>query len=181
MSILVAYASKHGSTQEIAAHIADKLRRCGQHVELRSIDAVDDLTSYDAFVIGGAAYYFHWMKEATRFVERNQALLRQRPVWLFSSGPLGTAPTDAQGRDVRETAEPKEFAALNAAIRPYGMQVFFGALDASQYGFPMRLIVSKMPQGDFRQWSEIDAWAERIAVALTSKATRSEALVGDAQ
>jgi menaquinone-dependent protoporphyrinogen oxidase len=167
MSILVAYASKHGSTQGIAERIADKLRQCGQDVELSPIGEVGDLTGYDAFVIGGAAYYFHWMKEAAQFVERHQALLRQRPVWLFSDGPLGSSTTDAQGRDVRATAEPKEFAALKTAIDPRATQVFFGALDANQYGFPMRLIVSKMPQGDFRDWSEIDAWAERIAQSLT--------------
>jgi menaquinone-dependent protoporphyrinogen oxidase len=170
MSILVTYASKHGATQGIAERIAMKLEERGLRVEVHPIDAVTDATSYDAFVIGAAAYYFHWMKEATHFVQRYHDVLRQRPVWLFSSGPLGTETTDAQGRDVHVTTEPKEFAALKDTIRPRETRVFFGALDANQYGFPMRLMVSKMPQGDFRDWDEIDAWAEGIAHALTTNA-----------
>jgi menaquinone-dependent protoporphyrinogen oxidase len=171
MSILVAYASKHGATQGIAERVAEQLRARGHQVALHPIDAVGDLAGYDAFVIGAAAYYFHWMKEATQFVERHCTELSRHPVWLFSSGPLGTQTTDAQGRDVRITTEPKEFAALKAAIHPRETRVLFGALDASQYGFPLRLIVSKMPQGDFRDWGEIDAWAESIARALVSTTT----------
>lgn len=170
MSILVAYASKHGSTQGIAERIAEKLRRLGLQVELRPIHAVTDLTGFDAFVIGAAAYYFHWMKEATQFVRHHQAELAQRPVWLFSSGPIGTETTDAQGRDVRVTSEPKEFAELKEIVHPRETHIFFGALDATQFGFPERLIVSKLPQGDFRDWAEIDAWAETIAQTLTPSA-----------
>jgi len=95
MAVLVAYASKHGSTQGIAERIAEKLRQLGKEAEARPVDAVEDPESYEAFVIGSAVYYGSWLKEATEWVYRNQAVLAGRPVWLFSSGPLGTEVKDA--------------------------------------------------------------------------------------
>jgi menaquinone-dependent protoporphyrinogen oxidase len=168
MTILVTYASKHGATQGIAERIGARLRQLGQDAVVQPIATVEDeaVSTYDAFVIGGAAYYFHWMKEATAFVRRHRDVLAQRPVWLFSSGPLGSDDTDVHGRDVRETLVPKEFAELQEAIHPRNTRVFFGALDYTQYGFPERVFAKRMPQGDFRDWGEIDAWAEEIARAL---------------
>jgi menaquinone-dependent protoporphyrinogen oxidase len=96
MSILVAYASKHGSTQGIAERIAEQLRQLGKQAEARPVEAVEDPGSYEALVIGSAVYYGSWLKEATEWVHRNRAVLAQRPVWLFSSGPLGTEVSDAE-------------------------------------------------------------------------------------
>ena len=90
MTILVAYASKHGSTQGIAERIAEKLRQLGKEAEARPVEEVSDPGSYEAFVIGSAIYYGSWLKEATEWVHHHQAVLAQHPVWLFSSGPLGT-------------------------------------------------------------------------------------------
>lgn len=67
-------------------------------------------------MIGSAAYIGHWLKEAAGFVRGNRAVLGSRPLWLFSSGPLGTEATDAQGRDVRAAAEPSEIAELRQAV-----------------------------------------------------------------
>ncbi len=96
MAILIVYASKHGSTQGIAERIAEKLRQLGKEAEARPVDAVDDPGSYEAIVIGSAVYYGSWLKEATEWVRRNQAILAERPVWLFSSGPLGAEIKDAE-------------------------------------------------------------------------------------
>src|SRR5437660_12777865 len=103
MTILVAYASKHGSTQGIAERIAEKVRQMGKEAEARPVEEVSDPGSYEAFVIGSAVYYGSWLKEATEWVHRNQAVLSERRVWLFSSGPLGTEIKDAE-------QQPKELA-----------------------------------------------------------------------
>lgn len=170
MKILVTYASKHGATQGIAERIGAKLRELGQDAVVRPITAVEDVaaSSYDAFVIGSAAYYFHWMKEATEFVHRNRDALTQRPVWLFSSGPLGSKDSYAGKPDPRDTLYPREFTELREAIQPQGTRIFFGALDYIQFGFPERMFAKRMPQGDFRDWDDIDAWAEEIARALVT-------------
>lgn len=172
MSILVSYASKHGATQQIAERIAETLRAAGQAAEARPVNAIGDPASYDAFVIGSAVFYGSWLKEAAAFVRRHRILLSGRPVWLFSSGPLGTATTDDQGRDLREAAEPKEIAEFRQAVQPRDHRVFFGVLDPGTLGFSERLVRSLpagralMPEGDFRDWADIDAWAERIGREL---------------
>ena len=72
MTVLVAYASKHGSTQGIAERIAEKLRQLGKEAEARPIEDVKDPGSYEAFVIGSGVYYGSWLKEATEWVHRNR-------------------------------------------------------------------------------------------------------------
>jgi menaquinone-dependent protoporphyrinogen oxidase len=174
MRILVAYASQHGATQGIAERIAEQLTAAGVDATAQPVSAAGDLARYDAFVIGSAAYIGHWQKEATEFARRNQAVLAKRPTWLFSSGPLGTEPTDAQGRDQRE-AEPNEIAELREAIHPRDHRVFFGALDPRKLGFRDRAIRTLpagralLPEGDFRDWADIEAWAGGIADELAPK------------
>jgi len=177
MSVLVTYASRHGATRGIAERIAARLRVAGLTVDLCPAAEVHDASAYAAFVVGSAAYMFHWLADATRFVERNRAILAARPVWLFSSGPIGTATFDAKGRDVLVTSEPREFARFASAIRPRRTRVFFGAYDpsATPVGLAERLTShlpaaarAEMPAGDFRDWPAIDAWADGIAAELAA-------------
>ena len=158
MSILVAYASKHGSTQGIAERIAEQLRQLGKQAEARPVEAVEDPGSYEALVIGSAVYYGSWLKEATEWVHRNRAVLARRPVWLFSSGPLGTEVQDAE-------QQPKEMAEFRETIAPRDQRIFFGALDPSRLSFAERMMVKavRAPAGDFRDWEAVEAWAASIA------------------
>ena len=158
MAVLIAYASKHGSTQGIAERIAEKLRQLGKEAEARPVEEVSDPGSYEAFVIGSAIYYGSWLKEATEWVRRSRVVLAQCPVWLFSSGPLGTEVKDAE-------EQPKEIAEFQQAIRPRDQRVFFGALDHSHLSFAERVMVKavRAPEGDFREWQVIEAWAASIA------------------
>jgi menaquinone-dependent protoporphyrinogen oxidase len=172
MSILVVYATKYGSTQGIAERIACTLKAVGVEVDIQPAGEVHDLARYDAFVIGSAAYLGSWLKEAANFVRRHSETLATKPVWLFSSGPLGTSTNDPQGRDILVASEPKEFAEFAPTIKPMGMQVFFGALDRTKLRGAHRLF-SLVPasqkvliEGDFRNWNLIEAWAKSIAQEL---------------
>jgi menaquinone-dependent protoporphyrinogen oxidase len=181
MKILVTHATRHGATRGIAERIAHRLERDGLDVTLLPVELAGEVEGYDAYVIGAAAYFFHWLKEATDFVRRHRELLATRPVWLFSSGPLGTETTDAEGRDVLDTAEPKEFAELRGEIHPRDVAVFFGAYDPGsqpiglmeRFSRAMPAVKTALPAGDFRDWHAIDAWADAIAAALL--ATRAVA------
>lgn len=173
MKVLVGYASRHGSTAGIAERIAAGLREEGLSAEAHPVTDADDIDAYDAFVIGAAAYMFHWLKDATRFVKRHHRLLAERPVWLFSSGPLGSESVDGDGRDVLETTRPKEFDELRVLVQPRDERVFFGAWDpdAPPVGLGERLVrrlpaSPEIPAGDFRDWAAIDAWAADIAREL---------------
>lgn len=152
MTILIAYASKHGSTQEIAKRIAEKLRQMEKEVEIRPVDAVENPESYEALVIGSAIYYGSWLKEAIEWVRRNQAVLAAHPVWLFSSGPLGTEIEDAE-------QQPKEIAEFRETLGTHDQRIFFGALDHSHLSFAERMMVKAVqaPEGDFRDWEAIEA------------------------
>lgn len=176
MKVLVGYASKYGSTKGIAEFIGEKLRQKGMQVDVQEVGTVRNAADYDAFVIGSALYMFHWMKEAKQFVSKNRTLLVSHPVWLFSSGPVGTQPKDAKGRDLLEVSGPKELDELRALVKPREHKVFFGALDGSQLkgttGFFYRMARrseaarESMPEGDFRDWKGIEVWADTIAGGL---------------
>jgi menaquinone-dependent protoporphyrinogen oxidase len=171
MHVLVAYASRHGATQGIAERIAATLTAAGVDADARAAASVKDPTGYDAFVIGSAAYMFHWLKDATAFVRRNRAVLAARPVWLFSSGPLGTDAVDEDGVDQKVATVPKEIAELTAAVDARDHRVFFGAYEkgrkpiglAERFVGLMPAARDALPDGDFRDWPEIEAWAAEIA------------------
>ena len=178
MRVLIIHASRYGATQGIAERIAAVLHQKGAEVRVEPVQQAPDPAEYDAVVIGSAAYYFHWMKKATEFVRRNCAALAERPVWLFSSGPLGTKTTDEQGRDVCTVTVPKEIAEFTESIHPQDHRVFFGALHREKLGFAHRLMLklpvnkdnAVFPLGDFRNWNDIEAWAGKIAQALKAAA-----------
>ena len=175
MHVLVAYASRHGATQGIAERIAEVLQAGGVTAEALPAASVKRVAAYDAIVVGSAAYMFHWEKAAVAFVRRNRAVLAAKPVWLFSSGPLGSEAVDAQGRDQRLAAIPKEAAEMLEAVDAREHRVFFGAYerDRKPIGIAERLVSimpaarEAMPEGDFRDWPEIEAWAAGIAADLT--------------
>ena len=173
ISILVAYSSKHGATREIAERIAENLREAGQDADARPVREAGDLGDYEGFVVGSAAYMGHWLKDATGFVRRNQDLLAQRPVWLFSSGPLGIEATGAKGVDPHTAAEPRELSEFQEVIHPREHRVFFGVLDPGRLSFAERSLRklpaarATLPEGDFRDWDEIQDWAYGIAQEMT--------------
>jgi menaquinone-dependent protoporphyrinogen oxidase len=177
--VLVGYASRHGSTAGIAERIGERLRAAGVEADVAAVDAVQHPERYDAFVIGAAAYMSHWLKEASRFVDRHSDLLAARPLWLFSSGPLGTNAVTEQGEDQLVATIPSEFGPYRELLHPRGEQVFFGALDPSAppVGILERLVRlmpaarDALPKGDFRDWAAIDAWADGVAQELGSAAS----------
>jgi len=179
MKAIVIYASKYGSTKGIAEFIAERLRQQGTRAEAQQVDVVHNPADYDAFVIGSAVYMMHWLKEATEFVMQNRTVLASRPVWLFSSGPLGSG---ASTNDPK--LEPKEIAGFRDTINPRDHRVFFGALDSSKLGFAHRMTRTLpaaravLPEGDFRDWKDIEAWASSIAQALEAPHPASESEMG---
>jgi len=163
MRVLVAYATKSGSTAGIAQAIGEELGRMGFEPEVRSVDAVRDLQGYDAVILGSAVYIGKWRKEALRFGSRHAAELRQRPVWLFESGPTDMSADEGKAVPAKAAAE------LAGQIGARQHVVFGGKFEPEQVGKFTRSMIAKSdksPYGDFRNFDRIRGWARAIGTEL---------------
>lgn len=181
MRVLVTYASKYGATRGIAERIARTLDAAGHATTVRPMRGggdVDDHVGYDAYVIGSAVYVDKWLPDAQKFVRRNQGTLADAPVWLFSSGPLEVPASDAARKQLA-AAIPKDIAALAVSLWPHGHRMFSGALDATRLTGLDRLVralpggKALLPDGDFRDWSDIDDWSMEIALGLDERRAKA--------
>jgi menaquinone-dependent protoporphyrinogen oxidase len=167
-AVLIAYATKYGATAEIAEKIGQVLREAGLQADVRPADRAGDLSPYGAVVLGSAVYAGQWRKEATTFLEANEAELARRPVWIFSSGPTGEGdPVELmKGWRLPEALQP-----VVDRIQPRDIAFFHGVLDMDKLNLAEKLIVKalKAPAGDFRDWQAITAWAAAIAAALKAE------------
>ncbi len=161
MNVLIAFASRHGSTREMANEIAEELRASGVDAELRAAGDVTSITGYDAVIIGSAIYMGRWMSDARHFVDRFQSQLVTVPVWLFSSGPLGAEHPQPAG-------DPSSLPEMIERTHAREHRMFSGKLDRNQLGLRERAITRmvKAPEGDFRDWDAIHSWARDIAMSL---------------
>jgi menaquinone-dependent protoporphyrinogen oxidase len=163
MRVLVTAASRHNATEDMAEAIATVLRdslsaQVGKTVvDVMPADEVVSVDDYDAVVLGSAIYLGKWLKDANILVQEHAAALRERPVWLFSSGPVGDPPLPA--------AEPDFVPRLIALTGAREHQLFAGRLRQAVLGLGERaaLRVVRAPEGDFRDWDAIHDWANRIA------------------
>lgn len=178
MRILVTYASKYGATKGIAERIARTLDAAGHRTTVRPIGG--DLGGYDAYVIGSAVYLGKWLPDARKVVRREAAALAGNPVWLFSSGPLeDVASTEAAKRQQLAEATPKQIDEFLDVLAPRGHRVFSGALDAARLRGRDRMVralpagKSLLPDGDFRDWADIDDWAMEIALELDERSAKA--------
>lgn len=174
MKVLVAYASKYGSTEGIAESIAERLREDALDVDMVDVGNVRRLEDYDAFVIGSALYMGRWMKEARSFISGNRGALSGKPVWLFSSGPTGKERINSKGHDVLDpsVSGPVDLKDIQTGLKVVEHRVFFGAFDPQNLGlftrqlFKSKTIRESTPTGDFRDWKEIEKWAGQIGASL---------------
>ena len=160
MKVLVTAASKYGATGEIAEAIGEVLSTRGLEASVIPLERVTSVLEYEAVVLGSAVYAGHWLKPAVELVERSAEYLSQRPVWLFSSGPIGD-PAKPEG-------DPVDVAKIVESTNARGHRVFAGKLVKKQLSFAEKamVIAFRAPDGDFRDWDEIRAWAAEIAETI---------------
>lgn len=162
--VLVAYASKRGSTAEIGDAIADVLRESGLDVDCKAAGEVRGLDSYDGVVLGSAVYMKRWRGDAKHFLRKHAEEISRLPFWVFSSGPVG---------DPSKTPDPSwlEPPRIIDRAQQLGVRdhvVFGGRVPAKPHGPIERSMVENTPAQyrDLRDWDEIRAWSSRIASEL---------------
>ena len=161
MRVLIATASRHGATEEIAATIAETLRARDFDVTTTRVEDASNVESFDGVVLGSAVYMGRWLEPARAFVHAHADELASRRLWLFSSGPLGDPATPG----AEHTVDVHDVLDL---IGPCEHRMFSGKLDRDGLGLGERIVTRAVhaPSGDFRDWSSIRGWANSIASSL---------------
>lgn len=160
--ILVGYATKYGSTQEVADAVAAQLRTHGFEVDLLPLKTVRRLEGYDAVVMGAPLYMFHWMKDATAFLSRFKEVLSRMPAAVFALGPFNDK--ESEWAEVRKELDGE--LARFPWFKPVSIKVVGGKFDPAALTFPYNLIpaMKGIPASDIRNWEEIRAWADEVGV-----------------
>jgi menaquinone-dependent protoporphyrinogen oxidase len=165
-NVLVVYGSKHGATREIGEAIAHRLEDDGLNADCASAADVDDLGPYNAVVLGSAVYMGRWRREARRFLAHHRKELAERPVWLFSSGPIGT------DKDPQES-EPRKAVREAERLDARDHVVFPGRVPLHPRGRIEQALARSVAEDerDARDWGEIERWADTIAHSLGATTT----------
>ena len=163
--VLIAFASKHGATEQIAENIALRLKKNGIDAALKPVKEVSSVAGFDGVILGSGVYAGFWIKAADEFLKDREAALAAMPVWLFSGGPTGIGDPAKlmDGFTLPENLKP-----LVERISPRDVAFFHGVIDMKKLRFAEKLIIRalKAPTGDFRDWDMINTWADGVATAL---------------
>jgi menaquinone-dependent protoporphyrinogen oxidase len=151
---LVTYASKHGSTREVAERVAEVMRGAGFAVDVMPAANVGHLRGYDTVVLGGALYAGRLHKDARRFLARHREALAVRSVAVFAMGPATNEPSDLAG----SRAQLDRALAKVPDLEPISVAIFGGVIDPDTLRFPF----NRMPASDARDWAAIEAWVATV-------------------
>lgn len=161
-NVLVACASKHGTTREVAESIARTLGESGVAVEIEEARRVRDIARYDAVVVGGGLYMGKWHADARRLLKRHREELAQKSLAVFGMGP-----DSLEASKVAESRKQLDRAlAATPELEPIAVTIFGGALEPESWRFPL----NRLPAFDARNWDVIEEWAVDLVAKLSPAA-----------
>ncbi len=154
-SILVAYASKVGSTGDVALAIGKTLSLNGAFVDVYPIDQVTNIDNYQAVVVGSAIRTGRWIPSATNFVENHKSYLRQVPTAFFTCCMTLHEETEENRQTALDYMTP-----VSNIVEPVAIGAFAGKMDYTKLSFLDQTIIKLVgvPEGDFRNWEQIKNW-----------------------
>jgi menaquinone-dependent protoporphyrinogen oxidase len=154
-TVLVAYATKHGSTREVGEAVAERLGAYGIATYVRPARDVADLDGYEGVVLGSAIYMGRLHADARRFLRRHRSGLAVRRIGVFAMGPRTLADEDL----TRSHNQLGAALADQTTLHPCTTAIFGGVFDPAQHHFPL----NRMPASDARDWPAVRAWADDFA------------------
>jgi menaquinone-dependent protoporphyrinogen oxidase len=160
-SVLVAYATKRGSTREVAEAIADQLAAHGLETTVARADEVAELAGFDGVVLGGSLYMGRWHADARSFLKRHRKQLEAVPLAVFAMGPLTMEDSDVAG----SRKQLDHALAKTPDVAPISIAIFGGVIDPGKLRFPF----SHMPASDARDWDAVRTWADDLANSLAKE------------
>jgi menaquinone-dependent protoporphyrinogen oxidase len=162
--ILIAYATKKGSVQEVAESIGATLRKHGFEAIVQPARQVKSLDGVDGVILGGSLYMARWHADAHGFLKRHREALRTLPVAVYAMGPLKLEEKDVAG----SRAQLDRALRKHRELDPVGVTIFGGVIDPAKLRFPF----NRMPAGDARDWDAIRSWALESATRLGARAAQ---------
>lgn len=164
--VLVGYATRYGSTQEVAEAVAAALRESGLDVDIQPLRKVSTLAGYSAVVLGAPLFMFRWHKDALHFLSRHLKTLVDFPVAVFALGPTHDPFDEKEWQDSRAQLD-KELAKF-PWFKPAALEMFGGKYDPAYLRFPLKMLAGKEPASDLRNWAAIRAWAAGLKPILAA-------------
>jgi menaquinone-dependent protoporphyrinogen oxidase len=164
--ILIAYASKYGSTKEVAEYIGQVLQEAGGKVEVRNVNDIKDISAYQSVIVGSATRMDKLLPDAVKFANKHARALSEKTTAYFVLCVTMKQDTQENRSKAQGFLEP-----LCQIREPISIGLFAGKIDYNQLGFFWKTLASKdetgmMEEGDFRNWEQIQTWASEIAPSL---------------
>jgi menaquinone-dependent protoporphyrinogen oxidase len=167
--ILVTYASRTGSTAQIAEAIHKTLVKNGEEAELLPMENVNDLSSYHAMIIGSPIRKSKWLPEAMQFLQNHGAELTRKRVATFTLCiTIAMSNTERYQDAVRQWIAP-----VRVLVHPVSEGLFAGRLDFSKLPWTLDTLLLRItvalgvfPKGDHRDWNAVHAWAQDLQPLL---------------
>lgn len=162
--VLVGYATRYGSTKEVAETIADSVRAAGFEVDVSQVQDIKSLTDYKAVILGAPLFMFHWHKDILRFLTKHQRLLLDLQVAIFALGPTHDPYDEQEWRD--SWSQLNKELENYSWLKPVEIEMFGGKYDPTKLKFPLKMMAGSVPASDIRDEEAIQVWAKKLTVKL---------------
>ncbi len=160
--VLITYATKYGTTREIATKLQEIIEKAGNEVSLEQAGDAANVGDYDVVILGSAIYIGRWRKDAIRFMEEHQDILAEKAFFIFSSGPTGEGDPEEL---LKGWKYPSKLEPLVKKTSPDDIVVFHGNMEMEKLSGMEKWMIKniKAAVGDFRDWEIIENWGKKIA------------------
>ncbi len=162
--VLVGYATRYGSTKEVAETIANSVRDAGFEVHICEVRDIKSLTDYNAVILGAPLFMFHWHKDVLRFLSKHQRILLNLQVAIFALGPTHDPYDEQEWRD--SWSQLNKELENYSWLKPVEIEMFGGKYDPTKLKFPLKMMAGSVPASDIRDDEAIQGWAKKLTVKL---------------